>query len=55
MGYNLCGELLPTLEPSASENVASVLGAHALAEAVNLFPLPNFGLIGHLHDTVPLS
>ena len=29
---------------------AAVGGAHALAETVNLFPLPNFGLKSHLHS-----
>lgn len=52
---NLCGELFPALEPPACKNIATVGGAHALAEAMNLFPLPYLRLISHLHDTVPLS
>lgn len=46
----LCRQFLPALAAPACEHVAAVGGAHALAETVNLFPLPNFGLKSHLHS-----
>lgn len=46
----LCRQFLPALAAPACEHVATVGGAHALAETVNLFPLPNFGLKSHLHS-----
>lgn len=46
----LCRQFLPALAAPACEHVAAVGGAHALAETVNLFPLPNFGLESHLHS-----
>ena len=45
-----CRQFLPALAAPACEHVAAVGGAHALAETVNLFPLPNFGLKSHLHS-----
>ena len=43
-------QLSATLCATASQYLAAVRGGHALAETVNLFPLPNFGLKSHLHS-----
>ncbi len=48
-------QFLPALETPAGKNVAAVGGAHALTEAMDLFPLPDLGLERHFHNTVPLS
>ena len=51
----LCGQLFPALETPAGKNVPAVGGAHALAEAMDLFPLPDLGLESHFHSGLPLS
>ena len=48
-------QFLPALETPAGKNVAAVGDAHALTEAMDLFPLPDLGLERHFHNTVPLS
>lgn len=40
-----------SLEPAAGQNIAAVCGLHALTEAMDLFPLALFGLIGLKHGS----
>jgi len=48
--FYLRGEFLSALETTTRQNVAAVLGLHALAETVFLLTLPFFGLIGLKHS-----
>jgi len=45
----LRGNNFSALEPPAGEHFPSTCGLHALAEAMHLFTLPFFGLVGLKH------
>lgn len=50
----LCRQPLSAFEPAASQHVAAVGRLHPLAEAMYLFALPSFRLVGLKHLDAPL-